>query len=301
VIGAEEAYGDLRDVVTALRDQSILRAMTPAGAANCTECGERCRVNHISDESGGKYGFIHCRDCGIAQVPAHFLDRWKIDTGRFLAAAFRGVNLSLQERVPGQLWQVGKANWAGRSRDVWFARAFRRDHAAVAVKELARRPKAILFAPTEAGAGRWQETTKNLVLALETTLSFDNGTIGFDSAYVESRIVDAGLGADSVATRRPKKRAGRTANIESLRKEMIEHLRAARDHAFAKQDQTGEPELLPRPTQKALGKRVGLSESDVSRCLKDEEAGELQLYWNTALDLGQIMAWKGPIAKGRNT
>jgi hypothetical protein len=82
---------------------------------------------------------------------------------------------------------------------------------------------------------------------------------------------------------------------------MIEHLRVARDHAFARRDQTGEAELLPRPTQKALGKRVGLSESGVSRCLNDPVARELRIYWETALDLDQIVAWKGPIAKGPKT
>ena len=97
----------------------------------------------------------------------------------------------------------------------------------------------------------------------------------------------------------PKKRADRAANIESLKREMIQHLRAARDHAFAKKKQTGEPELLPRPTQKALGERVGLSEYAVSRCLADSDAQELKLYWESANNLNKIMSGKGPIAKGR--
>jgi hypothetical protein len=96
-----------------------------------------------------------------------------------------------------------------------------------------------------------------------------------------------------------KKRGDRAANIEQLKKEVIAHLVSARDHAFAKKELTGEPELLERPTQKALGDRVGLSESVVSRCMNDSAAGELRLYWETAADLNKIMSWPGPITKGR--
>nr|BDD45923.1 hypothetical protein 3 [Pseudomonadaceae bacterium] len=101
------------------------------------------------------------------------------------------------------------------------------------------------------------------------------------------------------ARKKSRKRGERAEKTERLKNEMCEHLRAARDHAFARMDQTGEPELLPRPTQKDLAERVGVSESDVSRCLNDPTAQELKLYWETALDLNQIMKWKGAIAAGR--
>jgi hypothetical protein len=35
-----------------------------------------------------------------------------------------------------------------------------------------------------------------------------------------------------------------------------------------------------------------MSKSDVSRCLADESARELRLYWDIALDLNQIMDWR---------
>lgn len=297
-ICAEEAYGKLRDVFDILCDQSVLHQTTIAGTANCTECGERYRVTHIADKNGKKHSYIHCRDCGVIRVPASSLERWEIDTRGFLATAFRGVSLALQERVAGYLWQVGKANWAGRTREVWFARACRRNSVSAAVELLGSRPKAIVFAPTEAGAARWHEATENLVIALESTLSFRADEIQFDAKYVESRIIDAGMGAGAAKARRTKKRGDRAAKIELLKKELIVHLREAHDHAFATEDDAGGPQLLPRPTQKALGERVGLSEWDVSRCLRDRKAKELNLYWKAAIDLGQIMNWKGPISTG---
>lgn len=309
VICADEAHGELRPLFPVLLEQSIVRQVAASGAVDCTECGRRCRVEfiaHESDDSPGSepprlHGFIHCPDCGIAEVPSRRRDRWEIDTGALLTAVFRDIRLSVEERIAGRLWYVGKANWAGRSREVWFVRACRRGAVDSAIGVLKRRPKAIVFAPTETGAGRWRDAIENPVISLESALLFEEGEVRLDCDYVEGRIVDAGLGDAAGGGRRAKKRAERAAKIEALEKEVIQHLLAARDHAFVTKDQTGEPQLLPRPTQKALGKRVGLSETDVSRCMKDEEARELRLYWDTALDLNQIMAWKRPISMGRKT
>jgi len=76
---------------------------------------------------------------------------------------------------------------------------------------------------------------------------------------------------------------------------LVEHLRAARDHAFATRDATGAAALLPRPSQTALARRAGLTKSDVTRCLQDPDARELQLYWGLAEDLGRIMAFTGRV------
>jgi hypothetical protein len=291
VIGAAEAFGELRPLMDAL--PLVFRRATPAGSFTCTECGERKTVDYLQEQAG----FIHC-DCGITPVPNHLLERWEIDSAALLSVAFSGVKLSLRQHIVAHLWHVGKANWAGRSREVWFARSFRRGTVAAVAEVLKPRPKAILFAPTEAGASRWQQTVANLTVPLESALSLTGGVLEFDNTYVEGRILDAGLGPAPSAARRSQKRASRAANIESLRNELIEHLRAARDHARACEEQTGEARLLPRPTQTALGERVGLSKWDVSRCLRDPHAKELQIYWNIALDLDQILAWRGPVSRG---
>ncbi len=95
VIHAAEARGDFRHIFKFLGDQSLVRRITPAGSTDCTECGQRCRVRFITDELSDKHGFIDCRHCGIAEVPDHLLQRWEIDTGDFLTAAFSGVTLSV--------------------------------------------------------------------------------------------------------------------------------------------------------------------------------------------------------------
>ncbi len=300
-IYAQEAYGDLREAFGTLRERSLVRPMTSAGAADCSECSRRCRVEFIADQSGAPRGFIHCCDCGLEEVAPERLERWELDTHAMLAAVFSDAILAIQQRVGDQLWQIGKAKWAGRSRDVWFVRAFRRGHTNDVTDVLRTRPKAIVFAPTEAGAERWAEAVGSLVIPLEAAISLESGVIRLDNEFVEGRILDAGLGAEATPQRRTNKRADRAANIEALKKAVIEHLRAARDYAFATEEQSGQPQLLPRPTQKALGLEVALTESDVSRCLKDPEARELRLYWDAAADLNRIMTWKGPVSMGRKT
>ncbi len=300
LFGAEEAHGELKPIFESLRERSLLRPATPAGSHTCCECGERRRVDYLPSKGGGQAGFIHC-PCGVTPVPEELLRRWRIDDEALLAAAFQGISLAIVPHITDRLWQVGKANWAGRSREVWFARCFRRGAAAAARDIMQRRPKAILFAPTEAGAALWRQSLGHLTISLESTLTLSSEGIVFDVAHVEGLLIDAGLGPATPVRRPTKKRADRAANIESLSREMVEHLRAARDHAFAAKERTGEPELLPRPTQKALGERTGLSESDVSRCLKDEKAAELRLYWEIADDLDQIMKFKGPVNRGRRT
>lgn len=87
-------------------------------------------------------------------------------------------------------------------------------------------------------------------------------------------------------------RGTRTANIEKLEKELENHLLAARDHAHALRDRGREPVLLPRPNQKELARRTGLSESDISRCLNDKRATVLKILWERADSLEAVMSYK---------
>lgn len=303
VFHADEFHPDLLAWRQQMEAAGILQTITASPSATCLYCGEDDlrQVTFLADQrTGQKRGYISCPDCGPVEIPRERLQRWSINVPAFLQAAFStgGVAVRLSESVAGRLWQTGRATWAGRSREVWFARAFRRAHAGDATKVLQGRPKAIVFAPTEAGAASWQAAAGNLVIALESALSLAGGSLAFDLPYVEGRIIDAGLGPEAAPQRRAKKRGDRAAKIELLKKEMIRHLQAARDYAFDTLDRTGEPQLLPRPLRKELGALVGLQSYEVTKCFQDPESRELNLYWEAALDLRQIMAWKGPIKRG---
>jgi hypothetical protein len=255
-------------------------------------------LRYLAAHDDSPAGFIHCQ-CGVSRVPNNALVRWEIDSPAMLRLVFSDMNLNLQARIPDHLWQLGKATWAGKSREVWFGRCFRKNISAEVSDILETRPKAILFAPTEEGAHRWHSVVDNLTIALETTLAFGDGEIEFDVSYVEGRIEDAGMGVRTNTKKSPSIRSSRAVNIEALEKEMIKHLCDAIDYARATREHKGAPELLPRPTQKELGARVGLRPDAVSRCLNDPLARELQLFWNLADDLDGLLRWTGPVSKGR--
>jgi len=87
-------------------------------------------------------------------------------------------------------------------------------------------------------------------------------------------------------------RGTRAANIEKIEKAMEAHLIAARDHACSLNDRGMEPVLLPRPEQKDIAKLIGLTTSDVSRCLNDPRAKVLKILWGTAESLDGVLSFK---------
>ena len=87
----------------------------------------------------------------------------------------------------------------------------------------------------------------------------------------------------------PTRRQFRAGDIDALVAELKQHLRSARDHAFHTRESHGVPALLPRPTQKDLARRLGITESRISRSLNDERAAELRLLWSLADDLDQVL------------
>ncbi len=163
------------------------------------------------------------------------------------------------------------------------------------IAALATHPKAVLFFPTETAAAKWSTTFPNPIVALEVVASLKPDGIAFDPSVVEIRLLDAGLVQGSVRKRPRRKRSDRACKIERLTKEVLEHLQAANENALSTKEITGTPALLPRPSQQDLAKRCGLTESDVTRCFQDDTARPLNLYWEMALDLDQVMKVRGPI------
>jgi hypothetical protein len=80
----------------------------------------------------------------------------------------------------------------------------------------------------------------------------------------------------------------------------VDHLIAARDYAWSTKDTVGGAKLLPRPTQKQLGKPLGLDKSAVSRCINDKTAGLLNRLWRMAVDLNEILRFSDP-RQGRSS
>ncbi|WDI40537.1 hypothetical protein [Bremerella sp. P1] len=283
-----------------VEQHKLLREIEPAGSANCSDCSRRYEVEYISDRAGNRNGYINCGDCGLERVDPDRLKQWEIDTNAMLRALFGGLKLSLEEQVPDYLWKVGRANWAGSSRRVWFVRSFPGHHRD-AVEILKRNKKAIVFAPTQSGSTQWHEVAGSLVVPLDRVASTKAAKLVLNVEEIEGWVKDAWPTSKGSKNATPKRRGSRLNSIAKLRKALIEHVFNAREHAYSTKEITGTPRLLPRPQQKELAKQLDMTTSDVNRALKDDDAVELRIYWELALDVDQVMSFAGPITRGRKT
>jgi len=292
VISGMHAKGKLKEVFSIGQSLGLLIEEPSASSIDCPDCSRRCRVDYLRDASSTQQAFIHCRDCGLSRLSREQLQRWSIQTERVLASVFAGVTLSLAAKVAPFVWHVGKATWAGRSRQIWFARGFRRDGCQAAVSLLRANSKAVVFTPTDLGAGLWQEATGNLVIPLDLVTSLDGGTLMLDVEDIQARIEDVTV--VDICKRAPtkSKRSQRAANIESLTRVVIDFLRSARDYAFDTKEKKGVAELLPRPAISIFCKQAGIKPHDFSRCIDDESARELKVYWGMTENLEQIMSFR---------
>lgn len=89
-----------------------------------------------------------------------------------------------------------------------------------------------------------------------------------------------------------RKRSHRAAHIELLEKELIEHIKAARDYAWSAIDAGKAPQLLPRPSKNELAKRANMKKWTACRCFNNPKAHQLRLLWETADGLEQILRFK---------
>jgi hypothetical protein len=156
-----------------------------------------------------------------------------------------------------------------------------------------------VFTPTDLGAELWHEAAGNLVIPLELVTSLDNGTLMLDIEDIQARIEDANDLDIGKRTPTKTKRSQRAANIESLTRVVIEFLRSARDYAFDTKDKNGVAQLLPRPAISHFCKQAGIKPHDFSRCLDDESARELKVYWGMTENLEQIMSFRKKAGRSR--
>ena len=89
-----------------------------------------------------------------------------------------------------------------------------------------------------------------------------------------------------------RKRASRAAAIDAIKQALREHLRAARDHAYALREHDNPARLLPRPTQQQLARQLRLSASSVSRAINDPSDIEITVLWSAANELEQVLQFR---------
>lgn len=280
-----------------LQQLGLLRQAEPARSLPCPECdGSRnLQVEFIKDNKTGRmHGFIACPECGTSEIDPRKLERWRIDPVAMLRAVLVKLTPAPREPtevIPGQLWNAGKVHLLGQLREIFFIAGYRSATGSSVVEFLRTRTRCIVLMPSEIGVARWGAATNNLVMAIESFAALQATGIELNLQQITSRV--AAHFGDRPEKSKPKRRSSRLADIEALKRELIQHIRDARDLAVNTYRLPGGPKLLPRPSKEELGQRAGVKPHGVSRCFSDPAGTELQWLWDMADDVNRVLDYRG--------
>ena len=132
-----------------------------------------------------------------------------------------------------------------------------------------------------------------LLVALDEVLEIQGDQLKMTEAWTE--YLDAFYQMNEVKlsgnyqNKKPRpKRAVRAAKIESIRRALVDHIKAARDYAFTAKQYDKDP-LMPRPNKTKLAELAGVELHDITRCFKDDP--QLVRLYNMADSLDDIIAF----------
>lgn len=287
-----DALGDGRGTfASALTAVALLSELPPAKSLACSECAEAPfrEVTYTEAADGRLRALVPCPNCGLYEVSLDRLRRWQVDLGVLIALIGRSLDATgnASERVPGRVWRIGRLQRDDAHSVVWFGlRLGCRDAAAFIARAQITAP-ALLLVPSRMPRAALPPGV--FAGSLREMTNWSDGGIRWDEDRLTEQLAACEPIPRSSRKPVPTRRKTRATDIEALVAELKQHLRAARDHANHTLVTQGAPRLLPRPTQKDLARRVGITESRVSRSLNDPRANELRLLWNLADDLDQVL------------
>ena len=280
-------------LLAALQDSRVLQRAHPAEQVACLECGEYEDVAWLATENAAPIAYARCGLIGPYRISPERLEQWTVSIPElltFLAGAIP-IRGRRSELVRDHVWLLGKTGVAGASRNVYFVRGLHRPGGAAALRRIRLSPHSLVFVPSRLPDRSVFASSGQVVVSLAMAVAWNEDELLFDREYIVGRLERNRAGNGGIRKRKPvPRRAPRAATIEALKQELVEHLRAARDHARDTLDRTGTPELLPRPTMEFLARKLGIHKSSVSRALSDQSAEELKFLWDLAADLDRILS-----------
>ncbi len=269
----------------------VLAEIAPARSLACPGCVEApfCEVLRRERRGGERRVLLACPHCGPVEVPLDDLRRWQVEQGAVQDLVCHSLHLAGQRREPAKerLRRLGRLHRGGSPCSVWFGlHLFRRDAGQI-VSRASLPARALLIVP-----GRRPSCSLPggvISVSLRDVTDWAGGTLQWDAERLDELLEVPATEFRAARKPAPTRRQSRAGDIDALVAELKQHLRSARDYAYQTRETRGVPALLPRPSQKDLARRLGITESRLSRSLHDERATELRLLWRVADDLEQVL------------
>ncbi|MDR1962377.1 MAG: helix-turn-helix domain-containing protein [Planctomycetaceae bacterium] len=252
----------------------LLRPTTPSEFYRC-DCfdggGEVIWVDNPKFEK--PIPSVRC-GCGFYRIEPEEIQRWEIVLSALLRKIGEAMGFSapFNEVSPRLVWQLGRR----KRRDFYYIRCVDFDVRRTLRDIFLPHPTAILIVPTMADI-EFIDCLPNRCFPIEEIGTLDDSlrlTIDMTSIDAELEPVED----------EPKRQRRRLVKIDQLIAELKKHYQEAKDYYYVSGG-----EILPRPTQQELAKRIGTSQDVVSRCLKDEKGVVLRTLWENAENLGAIL------------
>jgi len=242
----------------------------------CTSRGEA----YWNDYGQGPVRMFGCNqyDCrSTYPIDPETIKGWKVNDTVILRSLVEslGMKENMTEVVTDEIWKLGRR----QRREYFFIRSVGHDDLPQLMAMFANQPKAVLITTRDTGV----DTLKQFIMA-NTCFSLDElGTFGEAYRIVfDVKRIDAIVGDNEKTTKKSKpKRSLLAGKIEVLTQAMKEHVYANHDY-MEHTALSGDIKILPRPNQTQLAQMTNLSQQDVSKCLKDEEATILRLLWENS-------------------
>jgi hypothetical protein len=280
-------------VFETLRALGLLLECKTATHVTCTACtGEHVEeVTMLEYPDGVVRFYMVCPEQGRVEIEKEELLQWSVCFDPVLECIRDGLGVQKDpvEVVPSRLWNIGRSALAGRSRVVWVGRGLSWPEAVSFAADMPSGASPVLFYIGQSPRDGLVTLPPDSVMDVAQVVFLSEGKLTFDRSGVEDQVT---AHQSPQKKKPPKKRASRTAAMESLKKAIRDHLIAARDHAYRLIEDDKAPELLPRPTQQLLAKQLKLSKSSISRALADGGDKELTILWEVANDLDQVLKYK---------
>jgi hypothetical protein len=244
---------------------------TPATEVYCPRCGEITSVELSYNKSGeSKFWRVCCSP--VKPISPLSLRIWQVNAEPMIEQ-FRscvGIKGSIVKIAPDNVWKFGRC---GQQTFIYVKRVIE-DNLSLLNNMLREFPNAIIVTPRLCYLEELNIVAQNRGIAWDDVSYLDDvGKIQFDMQKIESIIEPERMNPH----KQSRRRAPRSTNIECLTAILKEHYRMSKDHYY-----NTDCQLLPRPTQAELARKIGSRQDVVSRCLNDSEATMLKFLWDNA-------------------